>query len=189
MNTRTICAVYDNIDDLENAIEILVKHDVKKTDIAVLTRLTTEQERAVRKRDLPIINEVIKNRREPSSSIAIGTGIGLLTGLVTAAAALNVPMVSIVLGRSIAAAFSTTVAATTAGAIAGGVVSYLKNRGVSEGLANELDKQLHEGGFLISANVDRRIYNELAGIMDRHDTRPSIDYNDRVNSETFAGQI
>ena len=99
---------------------------------------------------------------DAAAGAAVGTGFGLVTGLLAAAAALMIPGVGLVLGGgALAAAVGAAVATTAAGAAVGGVTGYLRDMGMPEQAATRVADRLTEGDYLISVAVDTTQYDDI----------------------------
>jgi|GEM_PF-1436704 len=99
---------------------------------------------------------------DAAAGAAVGTGVGLVTGLLAAAAALMVPGVGLILGGgALAAAIGAAVATTAAGAAVGGVTGYLRDMGMPEQAAERVADRLREGDYLISVEVETTRYDEI----------------------------
>jgi hypothetical protein len=83
-----------------------------------------------------------------------GTGIGLGIGILAGLASLIVPGVGLVIGGgALAGAIGAAALTTGAGAVAGGVVGYLKDQGVAETDAVRYEQALGSGGALLAVNL------------------------------------
>jgi len=99
--------------------------------------------------------------QDAAAGAAVGTGVGLVTGLLAAAAALTIPGVGLVLaGGALAAALGATAATAAAGAAVGGVTGYLRDMGMPEHAAASVHDRLTEGDYLLTATVDPARYDE-----------------------------
>lgn len=95
-----------------------------------------------------------------------GGAVGLVGGLLLAAAAITIPGFGLILGGgALAAAFGAAVGTTAAGAVAGGVVGYLRDMGMPEQAAASFADRIHEGDYLLTVNADSDRYDELKQLL------------------------
>lgn len=91
-----------------------------------------------------------------------GAGYGLGIGALAAIASITIPGVGFILGGGLlGTALAATAATGVAGALAGGVVGYLKDQGVDEDMVQVIESDLNLGGALVtiiapSGDVDRQ---------------------------------
>ena len=99
---------------------------------------------------------------DAAAGAAVGAGVGLVTGLLAAAAALTVPGIGLVLaGGALASALGVAAGTTVAGAVAGGAVGYLRDMGMPEQAASRYADRIAEGDYLISATIDSAQYDDI----------------------------
>ncbi len=123
--------------------------------------------------------------QDAAAGAAVGTGVGLVTGLLAAAAALTIPGFGLVLGGGVlAAAFGAAAATTAAGAAAGGVVGYLRDMGMPEHAAASVSDRLREGDYLLTATVDPTRYDEIKQLLQKYNA-VGVD----INVSTAGEQI
>ena len=104
--------------------------------------------------------------QDAAAGAAVGSGVGLVAGLLAAAAALTIPGFGLVLGGGVlAAAFGATVATTAAGAAVGGVTGYLRDMGMPEHAAVNVNDRLREGDYLLTASVDPVQYDDIKRLL------------------------
>ena len=104
--------------------------------------------------------------QDAAAGAAVGSGVGLVAGLLAAAAALTIPGFGLVLGGGVlAAAFGATVATAAAGAAVGGVTGYLRDMGMPEHAAANVSDRLREGDYLLTASVDPVRYDEIKQLL------------------------
>ncbi len=104
--------------------------------------------------------------QDAAAGAAVGSGVGLVAGLLAAAAALTVPGVGLVLaGGALASALGATVAATAAGAVAGGAAGYLRDMGMPEHAAQQVADRLREGDYLLSIAIDPAQYDDIKRLL------------------------
>lgn len=92
--------------------------------------------------------------KDAAAGAVKGVGVGLGLGVLAALATIVVPGVGIVVGGGVlASALGATAAAGAAGAVAGAVVGYLKDQGVDDSLAYEVQGDFERGGALVSVST------------------------------------
>ena len=104
--------------------------------------------------------------QDAAAGAAVGGGVGLVAGLLAAAAAVMIPGVGLVLGGGIlAGALGVAAATTAAGAAVGGVTGYLKDMGMPEQAAANVSDRLREGDYLLTVSVDPARYDEIKQVL------------------------
>lgn len=104
--------------------------------------------------------------QDAAAGAAVGSGVGLVAGILLGAAALAVPGVGLVLaGGALATAMGAAAATAAAGAVAGGVTGYLRDMGMPEQAAQEAAARLHEGDYLLSIVADSARYDDLKQLL------------------------
>jgi len=104
--------------------------------------------------------------QDAAAGAAVGSGVGLVAGLLAAAAALTIPGVGLVLGGgALAAALGATAATTAAGAAVGGVTGYLRDMGMPEEAATSIHDRLTEGDYLVTIAVDPLRYDQIKQLL------------------------
>ena len=104
--------------------------------------------------------------QDAAAGAAVGTGIGLVGGLLLAAAAITLPGVGLVLaGGALATAFGAAVGTAAAGAVAGGVTGYLRDMGMPEHAAQNIADRIHEGDYLVTAEIDPERYDDIKALL------------------------
>ncbi len=100
--------------------------------------------------------------QDAAAGAAVGGGVGLVAGLLAAAAAVMIPGVGLVLsGGILAGALGVAAATTAAGAAVGGVTGYLRDMGMPEQAAANVSDRLREGDYLMTISVDPTRYDEI----------------------------
>ncbi len=100
---------------------------------------------------------------------AVGTGVGLVAGILAAAAAIAIPGFGLVLGGgALAAALGAAAATTAAGAVAGGVTGYLRDMGMPEPAAQRLADRISEGDYLLTIDADSLQYDDLKQLLTKY---------------------
>ena len=122
---------------------------------------------------------------DAAAGAAVGSGIGLVGGLLAAAAALMIPGVGLVLGGgALAAAIGAAAATTAAGAAVGGVTGYLRDMGMPEHAAASIHDRLTEGDYLITVAVDPTRYDQIKQLLLKYNAA-GVD----VNMSSAGAQI
>lgn len=104
--------------------------------------------------------------QDAAAGAAVGSGVGLVAGLLAAAAAVMIPGVGLVLGGGIlAGAFGVAAATTAAGAAVGGVTGYLRDMGMPEHAAANVSDRLREGDYLLTISVDPVRYDDIKQLL------------------------
>ena len=124
--------------------------------------------------------------QDAAAGAAVGSGVGLVAGLLAAAAALTIPGFGLVLGGGVlAAAFGATAATAAAGAAVGGVTGYLRDMGMSEHAATSVNDRLREGDYLLTATVDPVRYDEIKMLLQKYNA-VGVDINVSAAGETMT---
>jgi len=104
--------------------------------------------------------------QDAAAGAAVGSGVGLVAGILLGAAALAIPGVGLVLaGGALATAMGAAAATAAAGAVAGGVAGYLRDMGMPEQAAQQVADRLHEGDYLLSVVADSSRYDDLKQLL------------------------
>ena len=104
--------------------------------------------------------------QDAAAGAAVGTGIGLVAGLLAAAAAVTIPGVGLVLGGGmLAGAGGRPAAGTAAGAAVGGGAGFLRDMGMPEHAAENVGDRLREGDYLMTISVDPARYDEIKQVL------------------------
>ncbi len=91
---------------------------------------------------------------DAASGAAKGAGLGLGVGALAAVAAVTIPGFGLILGGgALAAALAGLAATAGAGAVAGGVVGYLKDQGVDAHAIPQFQEAYEAGGAILSVHV------------------------------------
>lgn len=107
--------------------------------------------------------------QDAGAGASVGAGVGLIGGILLAAAALTIPGVGIVLGGgALAAAVGAAAATTAAGAVAGGVTGYLRDMGMPEQAAAHIADRLNEGDYLVTIDVEPSQYDDLKLLLTKY---------------------
>lgn len=104
--------------------------------------------------------------QDAAAGAAVGGGVGLVAGLLAAAAAVMIPGVGLILsGGILAGALGVAAATTAAGAAVGGVTGYLRDMGMPEHAAANINDRLREGDYLMTVTVDPTRYDDIKQLL------------------------
>ncbi len=124
--------------------------------------------------------------QDAAAGAAVGTGVGLIAGLLAAAAAITIPGVGLVLGGGIlAGAFGVAAATTAAGAAVGGVTGYLRDMGMPEQAAASVSDRLREGDYLMTISLDPTHYDEVKRLLLKYNAA-GVDINVNAAGERVS---
>jgi len=124
--------------------------------------------------------------QDAAAGAAVGGGVGLVAGLLAAAAALTIPGFGLVLGGGVlAAALGATAATAAAGAAVGGVTGYLRDMGMPEHAAANVNDRLREGDYLLTATVDPTRYDEIKQLLVKYNA-VGVDINTNAAGEQIT---
>lgn len=124
--------------------------------------------------------------QDAAAGAAVGSGVGLVAGILLGAAALAVPGVGLVLaGGALATAMGAAAATAAAGAVAGGVAGYLRDMGMPEQAAQQVADRLHEGDYLLSIVADSSRYDDLKQLLLKYNA-VGVDINVAAIGQGFA---
>ncbi len=124
--------------------------------------------------------------QDAAAGAAVGTGVGLVAGLLAAAAAVMIPGVGLVLGGGIlAGAFGVAAATTAAGAAVGGVAGYLRDMGMPEQAAANVSDRLREGDYLLTITVDPARYDDIKQLLLKYNAA-GVDINVNAAGERIT---
>lgn len=124
--------------------------------------------------------------QDAAAGAAIGSGVGLVAGLLAAAAAVMIPGVGLVLGGGIlAGAFGVAAATTAAGAAVGGVTGYLRDMGMPEQAAANVSDRLREGDYLLTISIDPVRYDEIKQLLLKYNAA-GVDINVNAAGERIT---
>ena len=123
---------------------------------------------------------------DAAAGASIGSGIGLVGGLLAAAAALMIPGVGLVLGGgALAAAIGAAAATTAAGAAVGGVTGYLRDMGMPEHAVASVHDRLSEGDYLVTVAIDPVRYDQIKQLLLKYNAA-GVDINASVAGEQIT---
>ncbi len=124
--------------------------------------------------------------QDAAAGAAVGSGVGLVAGILLGAAALAIPGVGLVLaGGALATAMGAAAATAAAGAVAGGVAGYLRDMGMPEQAAQQVADRLHEGDYLLSIVSDSARYDDLKQLLLKYNA-VGVDINVMAVGQGFS---
>src|ERR1700730_15965399 len=152
--SKTVVAVFDNMDDAQNVVRELENESFSRDDISVVAR-----------KDAGATATPTDQTAHVASDAGIGAALGGIGGLLLSFAGLAVPGVGPVLAVGpIVAALS----GAGIGALAGGIIGALTEAGVPEEEAHRYAEGLRRGHVLVTIHTDADRALEARDIMDSH---------------------
>lgn len=150
----TLYASFSDAAAAEHAAGALLDHGARSEDLTILAGEGSHMARMHRVEGSAEKGISTTTPADAASGALKGTVTGAGVGLLAALAALFVPGVGLVLGGgALAAAMAAGAGTMAAGAVAGGVVGYLKDQGVPEDVANTYSNNLAAGGVVLGVAV------------------------------------
>ncbi|MBS1722914.1 MAG: DUF1269 domain-containing protein [Armatimonadetes bacterium] len=152
----TLYATFDNPDAAARTVGSLLDMGVQKEDISILVKnwstdgaMTAQDVRSTAEQGL-----TVTTAEDAAEGAKVGAGYGLGVGALAALAAVTLPGVGVILGGgALAIALAGLVGTSAAGAMAGALTGYLKDQGVSDGMAADFATRVEAGGALVSVSV------------------------------------
>jgi hypothetical protein len=188
--TRTVIALYDNLQDANSAIRELVDNGFKRDDISLMAgdqngnyqRMLSNKENAVESTDVSGASE----------GAGVGAGIGAVMGgiggVLVGLGALIIPGVGPVIAAGPLAAVLAGLAGAGAGAIAGGItgglIGALVDIGVPEETASYYSEGVRRGGALLTIRTEDNMSGRAVNIMNRHNP---VDINSKASEWRESG--
>jgi hypothetical protein len=166
--TRTVVALYDDMQTAQRTVEELVNSGFRRDDISLVV---TDREGGYRTAASTGVEEAAGGA---AAGAGVGGILGGIAGLLVGLGALAIPG----LGPLIAAGpLATALAGAGIGAAAGGLVGALVDAGIPEDQAGYYAEGIRRGGILVTARVDDAMHDQAAGIMNRYQP---VNINDRA---------
>jgi hypothetical protein len=188
--TRTVIALYENLQDANSAIRELVDNGFKRDDISLMAgdqngnyrRMLSNKESSVENTDVSGASE------GAGVGAGIGAVLGGIGGLLVGLGALVIPGVGPVIAAGPLAAVLSGLAGAGAGAIAGGItgglIGALVDIGVPEETANYYSEGVRRGGTLLTIRTDDNMSGRAVNIMNRHNP---VDINSKASEWRESG--
>jgi uncharacterized membrane protein len=158
---KTIIGLYNRVTDVDDTLMQLDQAGFSEQDISVLTRQDTL--------DVKIENDSSEGIK---SGAATGGVVGGVLGLLAGVGALTIPgLGALFITGPIAAALGitgvagATVSGALTGALAGGLIAGLKELGIDEPTAKDMEKKLEEGYTLLAVTADDDTEDEVKEIL------------------------
>lgn len=189
--TRTVIALYDNMNDANSAIRELVDNNFKRDDISMMAGdQSGEYGRTLGDRkdeNRPVDATTSGASGGAGVGASVGAAVGGIGGILVGLGALVIPGIGPVIAAGPLAAGLAGLAGAGAGALAGGVagglIGALVDVGVPEETAKYYTEGVRRGGLLVSVRTDDTMSGQAVSIMNRYNP---IDINNRV--ETWRSQ-
>lgn len=151
---NVIHAMFQNRDTAARAAAALMDQGVQGSDISVMLKEMPGDTNLEGSNEIMSHAETGITVTTPEDALAgatKGAGIGLGLGVLASIAALTLPGVGLVLGGgALAAGVGATLATGAAGAVSGAAYGYLKDQGVTEDQAKQIEDDVRKGGALVS---------------------------------------
>jgi hypothetical protein len=177
---QTIYATFTDIENAERATGALLDFGVRAEDVSLVAHeqhagrakyYVEDMEPLPRNEDLSAKTGISTTTGEDAASGALtGSTIGLGLGVIVALASIFLPGVGLIAGGgALSLALSGLAGTTGAGAIAGGVLGFLKDQGVPEHVANVYAETYHEGGAILAVNVPGNVSRgEIESVLNKY---------------------
>lgn len=143
---NTIFGVYGNVIDLDNSLNELADQGYTEGDITIITKESS-------------IDKIrVDNNTEEGIKNGAKTGglLGGILGLIAGVGTLTVPGIGalfvtgpLAVALGITGIIGTTAAGAITGAIAGGLVTGLKELGIDENIARKYEEEVEKGNYLL----------------------------------------
>jgi len=146
--------MFKTTDAAARAAAALMDQGVHASDISVMVKDMPQTEDTETSKEVLDHAETGITVTTPEDALAgatKGAGVGLGLGVLASIAALTVPGFGLVLGGgALATGIGATLATGAAGAVSGAVYGYLKDQGVTEDQAKQIEDDVRQGGALVS---------------------------------------
>lgn len=172
--TRTVVALFDDLQHAHDAVRDLTQAGISREDISIVSNdAEGNYQQQLERQGTTREGSAEDTAEDVGKGAGIGAVLGGLGGLVVGLGALAIPGIGpIVAAGPIAAAL----AGAGIGAAAGGLVGALTNLGVPEEQAGNYAEGVRRGGTLVTAEVDDQHVDHAVNIMNRHNP---VDINRR----------
>lgn len=181
--TNSVHAMFRNPDVASAAVGALLDSGVEAAEISVMTKsIPASWKNAQDGNDVmdhATTGITVTTPEDAASGAMKGAGIGLGVGVIAAIGSIAIPGVGLVLGGgALATALAATAATGVAGALAGGVMGYLKDQGVDENVAYAIEKDFGLGGVLVTVNAasDKVSRAQIEGILGKYTGQDSATF-------------
>jgi uncharacterized membrane protein len=171
--TKTVVALYDDIQQAHDAVRDLTSTGISRENISLVTNDAEESYAQQLNRGAETNIETSSTAENVGKGAGAGAVLGGLGGLVMGLGALAIPGIGpVVAAGPIAAAL----AGAGIGAAAGGLVGALVDLGIPEEEAMLYSEGVRHGGSLVSVQAEDRYVDRVIDILNQHQP---IDLNER----------
>jgi hypothetical protein len=177
--SKTVVAVFDNMDDAQNVVRELENAGFSREDVSVVANKNTSgqtEAAGTRATDATEAAASADTTAHVASDAGVGAALGGIGGLLLSFVGLAIPGVGPVL------AVGPILAALTGagiGAVAGGIIGALTEAGVPEEEAHRYAEGLRRGHVLVTIRTDANRAERAREIMDTHG---AVDVEGRASS-------
>lgn len=151
---NVIHAMFKTTDGAARAAAALMDQGVHASDISVMVKdmpQTTDADSSKEVMDHAETGITVTTPEDALAGATKGAGVGLGLGVLASIAALTVPGFGLVLGGgALATGIGAALATSAAGAVSGAVYGYLKDQGVTDEQARQIEDDVRQGGALVS---------------------------------------
>jgi uncharacterized membrane protein len=151
--TKTVVALYDHINDAENAVQDLINGGFRREDVSLVAN---DEAHAQGNKGM---NATV------GEGAGIGAALGGLAGLLVGLGALAIPGIGPVLAAGPIAA---TLAGMGIGAVTGGLIGALMDAGVPEEEARYYSEGVRRGGTLLTVRSSDDMLQRATDLLNRH---------------------
>jgi hypothetical protein len=181
---KTIVALYDGVNDAQQAVRDLVDSGINRDQISLMANNASGE--------FQNLNTDLKETSGAAEGAGVGAGIGAalggIGGLLVGLGALVIPGIGPVLAAGPLAAAVGGVAGAGAGAItggaAGGLIGAMTDMGVNSEQAGYYAEGIRRGGTLLTVRADDTLTSRAVDVMNRHNP---IDVRQRAAEWREAG--
>jgi hypothetical protein len=178
--TTTVTALYDRIEDAQNALRELQTMGISRDNISLIASDAAGEYSRYHGRDFPTEME-----SDTAMGAAEGAAVGGIGGLVIGLAALAIPGIGPVLAAGpIASALIAGGIGAGVGAVTGGLVGALMDMGLSEERVGYYAEGVRRGGTLLVANVPDNMSGRVMEALNLFD---AVDVEERVSHWRESG--
>lgn len=171
---HTLYVVFPDLNHAEKAIEALLDYGVLRDDMTTVANnigTSTETVKKESTEESAKTGITTTTAADAGSGAAMGAGIGLAIGVLAGLAAITLPGLGPVVGGGVLnSAVVEAGSATTAGALDGGVLGYLKDQRLPEDTTRSYTNRLQAGCSLLAVTLSSGAVDILTGqeIVSKH---------------------
>jgi hypothetical protein len=158
---RTVVALYDTLQDAQQAVQDLVDHGFPRENIGLVASDASGE----------YARYLTPGQAEVTAGQGAGFGavVGALTGVIVSLGTLAIPGIGPVIAAGpLVAGLTGAGVGAVAGAVTGGIVAGLVKGGVPEEEANMYAEGIRRGGTLVSVFVTDMTYGDARHVLDAH---------------------